>query len=114
MPDSGSIVVAQYMGFSLGLGQLLTIITQILKNTETIPYLNKIPGVQWLIDQIDNGNPVQVRTFVGLLAVIINVLWVYNQTGEWMNFMTIMSTAATFVSAIGGYDFWFSSDKKKE
>lgn len=106
-------IVAQYMGFSLGLGQLLTIITQIVKTTEKIPFLSKIPGVQFITDKIARGNPVQVRTFVGVLAAVINITVSYLQTGEAVSPLAIMGTVGSFVSAIGGYDLWFSGDKKK-
>lgn len=110
--DAGSIVIAKYMGISLGLGQLLTIITQLFKTADKVPVLDKIPGFQWLTDQITKGNPVQVRTFVGIFAAIINIAWTYQQTGEAINAMAIMSTIGTYVSALGGYDLWFSGDKK--
>ena len=114
MSDTTNIIVAEYMGIAIGLGQLLTIMTQLLKNTDKIPYLNKIPGVQQLTNVIVSGNPMQIRTFVAVLAVFINFAAAYLTTGEVLATSTLMSTLMTYLSALGGYDIFFSGQKKSE
>lgn len=107
------VAIATFMGHSIGLGVLTSLITQLVKQAETIPGVNKIPGAQALIDMIDSGNVVQIRVFVGVIAVVLNVLNAVITTHALPPYATLMSTVGTVFAALGGYDMFFSGIKKK-
>lgn len=106
-------IIASFMGRSIGLGLLTTVITQVVKQLETIPWVAKIPGVQWIINQVTAGNVVQIRLFAGFVAILLNLGSVIMSTHSFPPMAMIVSTIGSVFVSIGGYDLIFSGDKRK-
>lgn len=106
------LLVAQFGTVTIGLGLIVTLVTQAIKSSETIPWINKIPGAQWIIDQVSAGNVTSVRIFAGVIALALNVFYVKYTSGAWMDTQTLVSTAGSFLTALGGYNLFFSGIPK--
>lgn len=111
MPVTDPIVM-DLMGYSISIGLVVTMITQILKTVERIPVLSALKPVQMLVDAIDTGNVEQIRTFVGVLCVAANVASVYYTTGQFPALPIVLTSLMSFLGALGAYDFAFKTKKK--
>lgn len=97
-------IVISFLGQSVGIGMLSSAITQVVKMTESIPYLSNIPLVQKIIDSVDSGNVRQNQIFVACVAVILNIGVTIIHTHSLPMMPTILSTFGSFLSALGTYD----------
>jgi len=98
--------IGTFAGLSLTVGGLVAGITQIIKVTETIPYLNKIPFVQRLLDTIVSGSNVrEKRIFVAILCYLISVLLLRFNTGDWpvFDFDSSIVAFTAFFNATAGH-----------
>jgi len=98
-------IVTTVFGYSVTIGVLASVLTQVIKNTQSIPFLSNIPGVQKFIDAISPGNAAEVRIFVVAIAVIANIASVYYATGAVPALPIIIATVNSFLTALGNYDF---------
>lgn len=105
--------VGHFLGYSIGLGMLVSVLTQIVKTVESIPYLSRIPGMQWVINKIEKGKPEEIRIFVCILAVLTNAVSVYLNTGTVVDVATLWGSAASFFTSLGTYDLVFKGKEER-
>lgn len=108
------VLIGTFAGVSVGLGMLISTLTQILKMVDSIPFLSKIPGVQAVVDFLVEGQPAQTRIFIAVVAVIGNVVSVYLNTGEILTPTLIFGTLGSFMTALGTYDIAFKKESKPQ
>lgn len=107
-----NLIIAQFGSVTIGLGLIVTLVTQAVKQADTIPWINKIPGIQKIIDQVAAGNVKSVRIFAGVIAIALNIFYIRYNTGVWMDTNAIVSAAGSFFTALGGYNLFFSGVPK--
>lgn len=94
---------------SLTAGGLSTVITQVLKNLETVsPWVAKIPFVGaflvWLIDTITPEDPMAIQVFNGILNTVLVVALSYYQDGyAEIDLVTVLTSLASFLQSQGMY-----------
>ncbi len=108
--DENSIIIGSFMGQQVGIGILISVLTQIIKVTEKIPGLSNFKPVRWLLDKIASGNKDEIHLFVAIIAVLTSAVLTYMETGEIASLQTLTGSFATFLSALGTYNIMF--DKK--
>lgn len=92
-------------GTSVTIGIVVSVLTNIVKFTQKVPYLSSLPFVQKLIDIIDRGNAAQIRTFVALLCLAANTAYLYSISGTVPAIPMMVASFNSFLTALGTYDF---------
>lgn len=107
--------IGTFFGYSLSVGGLVAGITQIVKLLEEIPFLSRIPFVQWLLDAIAKENPTAVRVFVVFLCVVGNIVSQWLATGHppVLNLVTLEGTVMSFMAATASFHLVLQPFEKK-
>ncbi|MDD5026824.1 MAG: hypothetical protein PHH13_05670 [Candidatus Peribacteraceae bacterium] len=93
--------VFTFAGQAVGLGLVASAVTQVIKITESIPFLSKYKFVQTLLDAVAPGKDRNVQFCVAIIAVILNVGSIYFETGTLPAIPTIFAAFTTFLTALG-------------
>lgn len=105
-------VQVHVLSTSVGVGMIVSALTQILKLTESIPGLRKVKWVQSIVDAVTSGNVFQIRCFVAIVCVAVNAVSLYLTQGTAFDIMTMYTSFLSFWTALGTYDLVFSNEKK--
>ncbi len=89
--------VATFFGYTVSVGGVVAALTQAIKLAESIPFLSKIPFVQWIVDTVTKEDPTAIRIFVVFTCLVLNLVGQWISTGHWPMLDPIM-LAATFSS----------------
>ena len=96
--------VFSFAGQAVGLGLVTTLVTQIIKVTQEIPWLSKFAVTRWILEKVAPGKDRNIQIFVVAVATILNVLSIYAETGTLPAGPTIIAIATTFLTALGSHD----------
>jgi hypothetical protein len=64
--------------------------------------------VQRVVNAVSKGNVLQIRVFVAVLAVGLNALSVYLNTGDVVSVQTALQAGISFFTALGTFDLVFA------
>ena len=102
----GETSVGAFFGLSLTVGMVATGLTQIVKVTQSIPGLSKLPPVQWLLRSINSGNVMSNRVFVAVICLALSALSAYLKNGVLPSFTDptyYLFSFKAFLDATAGY-----------
>ncbi len=109
--------IGTFFGLSLTVGTLTTAITQLVKLTENIPGIDKIPGVRALLDTIvEGGHLYEKRLFVAIVSLVLSIIAVRLDTGAFptLDLQFIFFSFKSFFDATAGYHLLLDKGKKSE
>jgi hypothetical protein len=105
-----SLSVGSFFGVSLTVGAVAAVITEMIKQTQRIPWLSAFPPVQWLLNAVATGNIISVRVFLAVLCLGLSYLALYLTNGTVPTFtwdvstlQYLMITAKAYFDATAGY-----------
>ncbi len=96
--------VTTLLGQSIGLGMVASFVTQLIKITESIPWLSNFPPVQWVLDKVDSGNDANIHICVAVIATLLNAVTLYVESGTVISVAMLISTFGSFVMALGTHN----------
>lgn len=109
--------IGTFLGYSVGLGMLVSAITQIIKYTRFVPIIGDLSVVRFVLDAISRGNPVQIRTGVAVIATLLNIVSFFLNGGEVLDpmqfAMGVLAAFNSFMTALGTYNIVFEPFEKK-
>lgn len=105
------LTVFELFGYSVSVGIVASMFTEVIKWTESVPFFSKIPAFQKILNVITKGNAKQIRTFVALLCLAANVGVYYYNTGMIPAVPMLLGSFNSFLAALGTYNFIFTQKK---
>lgn len=99
------LAVGTFFGYSLSVGAVVAGITQFFKLLETVPYLSRIPFVQWLLDTVTKEDPTAIQIFVAILCFVLSLAaeWIATGHPPAIDPLTAYSTVTSFLTATAAF-----------
>jgi len=102
--------VAQFFGMTITVGAVAAVITELIKQTQRIPWLSALPPVQWVLNAVATGNVISVRVFLAVLCLGLSYLALYLTNGtvpsitfDAQGLQYLLFAAKAFFDATAGY-----------
>ena len=110
--------VANFYGYSIGIGVIVSAIIELLKFTKVVPVIGHFAPIKALVDFIEKGKPDQIRISVAAFCVVLNLIsffWNGGLVTDAFQLITMISGSfSSFLSALGTFNFLFEQAEQKK